>query len=189
MRLSITRFSLCLFMLQMFIIDSVNGQSFALEAGEKNLNMIYRVAAIYDVNSPLILDSRLLYSKQNDHQDLFAMAGLTAYSGHDFKLGGGFKIIAADPVDFYLTAMALGGEIIYRSNSSKLRFESAIYYAAESLTYSDGKKVKLLMINLDYEIANDTFIRIGHRKITTQLNNAITVDFDRGSYLGLLWLY
>ena len=189
MRLPLTRFSLSLFLLQLLIIDGVNAQSFALEAGEKNLNIIYRVAAIHHATSPVILDTRLLYSKQNNHQDLFASAGMTAYSGKDLKLGAGFKIIAADPLDYSLTAMAIGGDIIYRPHASRFRLESSFYHAGKSLTYGDGKEVTLLMINLDYEISRATFIRIGHRKITTQLNNDVTVDIDRGSYLGLSWFY
>ena len=166
--------------------ENIKAQSLALEAGEKNLNIIYRLAAIYDATSPVILDTRLLYSKQNHHQDLFAAAGMTAYSGKDLKLGAGFKIIAADPLDYSLTAMTIGGELIFNPRRSNLKIETSLYYAGQSLTFSDGASVSLFTVNMDYAISHRHFIRLGYRRIKTEIINEINDDFDDGAYLGLV---
>ena len=172
--------------LQLLITCSVKAQSLALEAGEKNLNIIYRVAAIYDATSPVILDTRLLYSKQNHHQDLFAAAGMTAYSGKDLKLGAGFKIIAADPLDYSLTAMTMGGELIFNPQQSNLKIQTSLYYAGQSLTFSDGASVSTFTVNVDYAINHRHYIRLGYRRIRTEIINEINDDFDDGAYLGLV---
>ncbi|MDH5735826.1 MAG: YfaZ family outer membrane protein, partial [Gammaproteobacteria bacterium] len=169
------------------ITEHGSARTLTIETGDKNLNIIYTRPIIYDVSSPVVADTRLLYTKQNDHQDLFATAGITAYSTDDFGLGAGIKIIAADPLDYTLTAMSMGASVIYQHK--RFKFESSYYYAGQSLTYADGKSVSLLIVNMDYEIMHNTFIRLGYRNIKTDLNNGISADFDRGAYLGLSWLY
>ena len=194
MSLSITRFNLCLFMLQMLLMHSVNAQSFALEAGDQNINLVYKIPVFYDANEPVVMNTHLLYSQQNDHQDLFASAGITALTTNTglrgLSAGAGCRLVAADPLDYSLTAVALGGELIYQSRRSpEFRVETSLYHAATSLSFSDARNVSLITINIDYEIKRESFIRLGYRKITTQFNDGITIDFDRGIYLGLFWLY
>ncbi|MCW8853205.1 MAG: YfaZ family outer membrane protein [Gammaproteobacteria bacterium] len=191
MRPVITNFGLySLLTLQLLITCSVNAQSLALEAGEKNINVIYRTAIYYDASQPVITDTRFLYSRQNNHQDLFASAGLTAFAGNShssgFNMGLGCRLVAADPLDYYLTAVTVGGELIFQPEASGSRLETSLYYAGESLSFSDARSVSAFSVNVDYKIQADRFIRLGYRKIRTQLNNGISSDFDRGAYLGLV---
>ena len=167
-------------------------QSFAIEAGKKDINLAYANADAYDNAAPLVLDAQLLYSKQNNHQDVLASIGLAAFTddADHIKFGAGIKIIAADPLDYYLGAIAIGVELDFRpATIPALKFETSLYYAGEALTFSDGENIALLMVNMDYEIARDTFVRLGYRRIKSELNNNLTTDFDRGAYLGLLWAY
>lgn len=193
MRTSIRYFVVCsAFLLQILITHDVIAQSIAVEAGENNINLVYESADVDDDDSPLRLDGQFLYSKQNNHQDLFTSVGFAAFTGgtNRIELGAGVRIIAADPLDYYLTAMAVGVELAYRpATTPKFKFKTSLYYAGEALTFSNGENVAFLMVNMDYEIASDTFIRLGYRRIKVELNNDLTTDFDRGAYLGLLWAY
>ena len=192
MKASIGYFIVCsTFVLQIFIMHDVIAQSIAVEAGEKNINLAYTNAKIYEDVSAFRLDGQLLYTEQNNHQDLFASIGLTAFTAdtNDIKFGAGVRIIAADPLDYYLTAMAMGVELAYRSTTPAFKFKTGLYYAGEALTFSDGENVAFLMVNMDYEIVSDTFIRLGYRRIKTEINSGPTTDFDRGPYMGLSWSY
>ena len=180
------------FLLHVLLTHDVIAQTIAVEAGEKNIAFTYANAEVYDKASTLKLDGQLLYSKQNNHQDLLANVGLAAFTGdtNRIKFGAGVKIIAADPLDYYLSATTIGVELAYRpATTSRLRFETSLYYAGEALTFSDGGSVSLLTVDMDYEVVSDTFIRLGYRRIKTEHTNGITADFDRGAYLGMAWEY
>ena len=190
MKRSIARLIICITLI--LITRSVMSQSFAVEAGEKDINLVYGNTEVYDNASSLRLDGQLLYSKQNNHQDLFASIGLTAFTSitNSIELGAGFRIIAADPLDYYLSAVAMGADLAYRSvTTPELKFKTGLYYAGESLTFSDGGSVSLLTVDMDYEVVSDIFIRLGYRRIKTEHTNGITADFDRGAYLGMAWTY
>ena len=192
-RTSIERFVVfSAFLLHILISRNVTAQTIAVETGEKNINLAYENTEVYDNTSPLRLDGQLLYSKQNNHQDLLASVGLAAFTSgtNRIKFGAGVKIIAADPLDYYLSATTIGVELAYRPVTiSGLRFETSLYYAGEALTFSDGGSVSLLTVDMDYEVVSDTFIRLGYRRIKTEHTNGITADFDRGAYLGMAWEY
>lgn len=190
MKKSIVRLMLCITLI--FITRSVMAKSFAVEAGEKDINLVYANTEFYGDVSPLRLDGQLLYSKQNDHQDLLASVGLTAFTGgiNGFEFGAGIKIVAADPLDYYLSAIAVGAELAYRpATTPEFKFETSLYYAGEALTFSDGDNIEFLVVNMDYEMASDIFIRLGYRSIKAELKNELTTDFDRGIYLGLAWTF
>ena len=193
MRISIGRFFVCsAFFLQILITHDVIAQSIAVEAGENNINLAYESTNVDDGDSPLRMDGQLLYSKQNKHQDLFASVGLAAFTGgtNGIEFGAGVRIIAADPLDYYLTAMAMGVELAYQlATTPAFKFKTSLYYAGEALTFSNGENVAFLMVNMDYEIASDTLIRLGYRRIKTEHTNSVVADFDRGAYLGLLWQF
>ena len=107
-----------------------------------------------------------------------------------FNVGAGFKIIAADPINYYLSAIAAGFELNYQPTAiSSFKFDTGFYYAGESLTFSDGNNVSLLTVNMDYQVIEDTFVRLGYRRIKTEHTNGISTNFDRGAYLGLLWQF
>jgi hypothetical protein len=193
MRASIRSFILCsTFFLHFLISHDVIAQNLAIEAGEKDINLVYGNTEIYGYTTPFSLDSQFLYSKQNNHQDLFASIGLTAFNSitNHIELGAGFRIIAADPLDYYLSAVAVGAELAYRpATTPKFKLKSSLHYAGGTLTFSDGDSVSLLIVNMDYEVVSDTFIRLGYRRIKTEHTNGSTADFDRGAYLGLAWTY
>lgn len=179
-------------LLHMLITHDVIAQSLAVEAGEKNINIAYRNADVFNDSKSLRMDAELLYSEQNNHQDLFVSIGLTAFNNitNRIELGAGLRIIAADPLDYYLSAIAIGAELAYRpATTPKFKFKSSLHYAGEALTFSDGGSVSLLIVNMDYEVVTDTFIRLGYRRIKTEHTNGSTADFDRGAYLGLAWTY
>ena len=190
MKRSIARLFICITLI--LITRSVMSQTFAVEVGEKDINLVYGNAEVYEDASPLRLDSQLLYSKQNNHQDLFASVGLTAFTRitNRIELGAGFRIIVADPLDYYLSAVAMGVDLAYRPvTTPELKFKTGLYYAGEALTFSDGGSVSLLTVDMDYEVVSNTFIRLGYRRIKTEHTNGITADFDRGAYLGMAWTY
>ena len=84
----------------------------------------------------------------------------------------------------------MGADLAYRSvTTPELKFKTGLYYAGESLTFSDGGSVSLLTVDMDYEVVSDIFIRLGYRRIKTEHTNGITADFDRGAYLGMAWTY
>ena len=189
----ISRLVICsVFFLHMLITGDVIGESITVEAGEKNINIVYKNTDIYDNSSTSGVDANLLYRKQNNHQDILASVGLTpfTYISKHTKIDAGFRIIVADPLNYYLSAIALGAELSYQpATTPAFKFATALYYAAESLTFSDGEEISLITFNMDHELADDTFIRLGYRRIRTELANGITSDFDRGAYLGLSWSY
>ena len=70
MKRPIARLIICsTFFLHFLISHDVIAKNFAVEAGEKDINLVYGNTEIYDDTSPLRLDSQLLYSKQNNHHD------------------------------------------------------------------------------------------------------------------------
>ena len=186
----VTRLTLSITLI--LITRSVMANSLAVEAGEKNLNLVYENTEFHGDSRPLRLDGQLLYSKQNNHQDLLASVGLAAFTaGTDgFEFGAGVRIIAADPLDYYLSALAVGAELTYRPVATpELKFETSVYYAGEALTFSDGQNITFLTVNMDYKITSATSIRLGCRRVKAVLNNQLTTDFVRGVYLGLAWAY
>lgn len=193
MRASTGRFILCcVFLVHVLITRNVVAQSVAVEAGEKNINLVYADAGFHDDAPALSLDGQLLYTKQNNHQDLFASIGFAAFAAvtSDIEFGAGVRTIVTDPLDYFLSAVAVGAELLYQPvTAPAFKFETSLYYAGEMLTFSDGENVALLRVNIDYEIASHTSIRLGYRRIKAELNKDITTDFDRGAYLGLSWVY
>ena len=193
MRTSMTRFVVSsIFFLQALFVYDVAAQTLSVEAGENNINLGYKNTEVEDSDSALSIDAQLLYSKQNNHQDLLASFGLTTFtpSSNAIKSGVGFRLIAADPLDYYLTAVAVGVELAYRTSIvPEFKFEAGLYYAGESLTFSDGDSLSLLVANMDFEMSRHASIRLGYRRIKTQRTNGISDDFDRGVYLGLLWAF
>ncbi|MCK5263420.1 MAG: hypothetical protein KAJ92_07015, partial [Gammaproteobacteria bacterium] len=156
MRASIQKFILCsTFFLHFLITHDVIAQNLAVEVGEKDINLVYGTTEVYGYTTPFRLDSQFLYSKQNNHQDLFASIGLTAFNSitNRIELGAGFRIIAADPLDYYLSAITIGAELAYRpATTPKFKFKSSLYYAGELLTFSDGNAISLLKVDMDYEV-------------------------------------
>ena len=142
MRTAIKYFVVCgTFFLHAMITHNVIAQRFAIEAGEKDINIAYRNIDIYDNIPSLRLDGQLLYSKQNNHQDLFASIGLATFTGNTNRIefGAGVRIIAADPLDYYLSATAIGVDLVYRpAITPGFKFETSLFYAGEALTFSDG---------------------------------------------------
>ncbi len=69
----VTGYAFCLYGL---ISGNTYAQSFALEAGDNNIAAAYRAPAMKALAPALIFDARLLYTRENNHQDLFADAGL-----------------------------------------------------------------------------------------------------------------
>lgn len=87
-----------------------------MEAGDNNIAAAYRAPAMKALAPALIFDARLLYTRENNHQDLYADAGLIAFTDitTQFELGAGLSIIAADQLASYLSALAPGAELVYR---------------------------------------------------------------------------
>ncbi|MDH5612142.1 MAG: YfaZ family outer membrane protein [Gammaproteobacteria bacterium] len=177
---------------QVFFTYDVTAQTFGIEIGKNNINLIFESADAKDNDSALRLNGQLLYSEQNKHQDIFASAGLTSFTGDSNGLmaGAGIRVIAADPLGYYLSALAVGVELAYRPSSpDRLHFQTGLNYAGESLTFADGDSVSWLYANCDYELMADASIRLGYRRIKTQQVHGMSEDFDRGVYLGLLWSF
>ncbi|MDT8451891.1 MAG: YfaZ family outer membrane protein [Gammaproteobacteria bacterium] len=180
----------CAFCLYGLISGNAYAQTFALEAGEKNIAAAYTTPAMKAFAPALIFDARLLYTRENNHQDLFAGAGLIAFTDitSQLELGIGLSIIAADPLASYLSALAPGAELVYRpSNMPRLKLFTNGYYATHALTFSQGRSVAMQSFNADYRLSAHSAFRIGYRRIRMVLNNGIITDFNRGVYLGLLW--
>lgn len=178
-------------LVQVLLTHAALAQSIAVEAGENNINLAYQNAGVDVESSALKMEAQVLYTEQNNHQDLFASVGLAAFTGDNRGLRPGISIrlIAADPLDYYLSAIAPGVTLNYRPTVPGLRLETSLHYAGENLTFSQAKSVFILTANLDYEISGDLLIRFGYRNIKTEQTNGISVDFDRGAYAGLLWSF
>lgn len=177
-------------LVQVLLTHAALAQTIAVEAGEYNINLAYQNAGLDVESSALKMDAQVLYTEQNNHQDLFASVGLAAFAGdRGIRPGIGIRLIAADPLDYYLSAIAPGVTLNYRPAVPGLRLETSLHYAGENLTFSQAKSVFILTANLDYEVSGDFLIRFGYRNIKTEQTNGISVDFDRGAYAGLLWSF
>lgn len=180
----------CAFCLYGLISNNAGAQSFALEGGDKNIAAAYRAPAMKALAPALFFDARLLYTRENNHQDLFAGAGLIAFTDitRQLELGAGFSFIAADPLASYLSALTVGAELVYRpTNIPRLKLSTNGYYAPHASTFSQGKNVAMYSINADYSFFAHSAVRLGYRRIKMMLDDGLVTDFNRGVYLGLVW--
>lgn len=180
----------CALFLYGLISSNAYAQNFTLEAGEKNIATAYATPAMKAFAPALIFSARLLYTRENNHQDLFAGAGLIAFTDitTQLELGAGLGIIAADPLASYLSALTPGAELVYHpSNMPRLKLFANGYYAPRALTFSQGKSVAMHSLNADYRLFAHSTVRLGYRRIKMVLDNGLVTDFTRGVYLGLVW--
>lgn len=179
----------CAFCLYGLISGNVDAQTLALEGGDKNIAAAYTALAMKALAPALVFAARLLYTRENDHQDLFAGAGLIAFTDitHQLELGAGLSLIAADPLASYLSALTAGAELVYRPvNMPRLRLFANGYYAPRALTFSQGESVAMHSVNADYRLFAHGAVRLGYRRIKMVLDNGLVTDFTRGVYLGLV---
>lgn len=182
----------CAFCLYGLISANADAQTLALEGGDKNIAVAYTAPAMKALDPALVFDARLLYTRENGHQDLFAGAGLIAFTDltPQLELGAGLSLIAADPLASYLSALAPGAELVYRpANMPRLKLFANGYYAPHALTFSQGESVTMHSVNADYRLFVHGAVRLGYRRIKMVLDNGLVTDFTRGVYLGLVWKF
>lgn len=186
--------SLIVMTLFYFFSYPLAAETFTIAISDKNINLAYNTVNNSKQSYLTSVDSSLLYTKYNNHQDLLAGIGLHFMQQNNtnnrFTYKAAIKAFVADPLDYYLTSLAVGGLLLFEPESSpQIKLETTIYYSPESLTFSDGDRFWLIDIAMDYYLQHELAMNIGYRRIRTQIKNMPDTDFDRGGYIGLRLLF
>lgn len=172
----------------------LSADTFITEISDKSINLAYNAAKNSNQSYPAYIDGSLLYTEYNNHQDLLAGVGfhfMPKNNANDrFTYEAAIKIFAADPLDYYLTTVAVGGLFFFEPElSSPIKLTTTIYYSPDALTFNDGDRFLLFDIAMDYYFEPELAMRFGYRRIEIGIKNAPDVDFDRGGYIGLKLLF
>jgi len=167
---------------------------FTIEIGDNNIKLDYNTAKNNNPSYSTFVDGSLLYTKHNNHQDLLVGIGLHLMQKNNVNnrlaYEAAIKVFAADPLDYYLTSVAVGGALIFEpASTSHTKLTATLYYSPESLTFSDADRFWLVDIAMDYFFQHNLAMHLGYRRVRTEIKNAPDTDFDRGGYIGLRLLF
>lgn len=180
--------AIALFLKLSSMLLPAQAQTMAIELGDNDYNLTYEAQINAHDESPVIFDSSLLYTKQNEHQDLLGGVGVRTTvieSGqYSFALAG--KLFATDVFDYELTTVAAGAVFSYKlTAAAESAVSASLYLAPEQLTFMDGDKFILVDVSIKLLTTTDYGFRMGYRRVITGIIDHADIDLDRGAYLGL----
>ncbi|HMC13532.1 MAG TPA: YfaZ family outer membrane protein, partial [Gallionellaceae bacterium] len=83
------------------------------------------------------------------------------------------------------TAVALDGLVRYSPpTASQLGFAGEYHYAPQILTFGDAVRYAEVDVRIEYELAPQTLVYVGYRRITFGIKNAPAVVVDNGGLIG-----
>lgn len=108
-------------------------------------------------------------------------AGSGAMEG---KLGVRFYLLSADQID--VAALALGGNLTFFPDASKVGFGVHAYYAPEVVSGLDGDRFWEWGARLEFRLFEAGTLYVGYREIETRLEGSSTnITIDDGGFVGL----
>lgn len=130
----------------------------------------------------------------NNARSFLVNAGIMVVNSQErapgFSLGIGMEGLAAIIKDNPLpssnaTAVALDGLVRYSPpTSSQLGFVGDLHYAPHILTFGDAVRYTQAGVRVEYELAPQTLVYVGYRRITFGIKNAPAVVVDNGALIG-----
>ncbi len=112
----------------------------------------------------------------------------------DLKVGLGVKAVFAsidDPDLSLYSALPLGVEVEYMlpiKNVIPISFEAQIYYAPESLSFSDAKSYLEYRVEANFEVIERGTLYVGLRNIDTNYDSS-NYQYNRAGYFGFKFAF
>jgi hypothetical protein len=131
----------------------------------------------------------LLY---NNRHSVLVNAGVMQRNPLDggFSVGVGMEAIAATIKDNWPTksntsAIALDALVRFSPPTvPQMGISGELHYAPNILTFGDAVRYSQGVVRLDYELAPQTMVYVGYRKITFGIKNAPAAVLDSGPHIG-----